>query len=459
MIYFIRYTELRVWLMSHLPKLNCPCKPGNATIAAFRRTLAFSHRMALPYELLIGLRYTRAKRRNHFISFISLISMLGIALGVAALIVVLSVMNGFQKELRTRILGVASHIEITGISGELGDWPALAAEALRHPEVRAAAPFVQSQAMLTADGAVKGALVRGILPDQEDQVADFRRTIKSGSLDDLRPGEFGIILGVDLARSLRVFTGDKVTLIAPQGTVTPAGMVPRLKSFRVVGIFEVGMYEYDAGLALIHLADAQRLYQMADRVSGVRLKVDDLFAAPRIVQELAPRINADAYLSDWTRSHANFFRAVQIEKTMMFIILSLIVAVAAFNLVSTLVMAVTDKQADIAILRTLGARPRSVMAIFVIQGALVGCIGLALGVIGGVVLALNIDVVVPAIERLFGVQFLSKEVYYISDLPSDLQWGDVWGVTLVAFALALLATLYPSWRAARVNPAEALRYE
>ncbi|MDR1994013.1 MAG: lipoprotein-releasing ABC transporter permease subunit [Azonexus sp.] len=413
----------------------------------------------MPYELLIGLRYTRAKRRNHFISFISLISMLGIALGVAALIVVLSVMNGFQKELRTRILGVASHIQITGINGELENWPALAAQAMQHPEVRAAAPFIQSQAMFTVDGSVKGALVRGILPDQEDKVADFRRTIKSGSLDDLRPGEFGVVLGAELARSLRVFTGDKVTLIAPQGTVTPAGVVPRLKSFRVVGIFEVGMYEYDAGLALIHLEDAQRLYQMGDRVTGVRLKVDDLFSAPRIVRELAPRINADAYLSDWTQSHANFFRAVQIEKTMMFIILSLIVAVAAFNLVSTLVMAVTDKQADIAILRTLGARPRSIMTVFVIQGALVGCIGLALGVIGGVVLALNIDVVVPAIERLFGVQFLSKEVYYISDLPSDLQWGDVWGVTLIAFVLALLATLYPSWRAARVNPAEALRYE
>lgn len=415
--------------------------------------------MALPYELLIGLRYTRAKRRNHFISFISLISMLGIALGVAALIVVLSVMNGFQKELRTRILGVASHIQITGINGELENWSALAAQAMQHPEVRAAAPFVQSQAMFTVDGGVKGALVRGILPDQEDKVADFRRTIRSGSLDDLRPGEFGVVLGSELARSLRVFTGDKVTLIVPQGTVTPAGVVPRLKSFRVVGIFEVGMYEYDSGLALIHLADAQRLVQMENRVSGVRLKVDDLFSAPRIVRELARTINADAYLSDWTQSHANFFRAVQIEKTMMFIILSLIVAVAAFNLVSTLVMAVTDKQADIAILRTLGARPRSIMAVFVIQGALVGCIGLALGIIGGVALALNIDVVVPAIERLFGVQFLSKEVYYISDLPSDLQWGDVWGVTLIAFVLALLATLYPSWRAARVNPAEALRYE
>ena len=415
--------------------------------------------MALPYELLIGLRYTRAKRRNHFISFISLISMLGIGLGVAALIVVLSVMNGFQKELRTRILGVASHIQIAGINGELTDWQTIAAQVAEHPEVRATAPFVQSQAMFTVDNGVKGVLVRGILPDQEERVADFAKTIKSGSLDDLRPGEFGVVLGADLARALRVFVGDKVTAIAPQGTVTPAGVVPRLKSFRVVGIFEVGMYEYDSRLALIHMADAQKLYQMEDRVSGVRLKVDDLFQAPRIARELVRYVNADAYISDWTKSHANFFRAVAIEKNMMFIILSLIVAVAAFNLVSTLVMAVTDKQADIAILRTLGARPLSIMTVFIVQGALVGFIGLGLGIAGGVALALNIDVVVPFIERMLGIHFLSKEVYYISDLPSDLQWGDVWGVTLIAFVLALLATIYPSWRASRVNPAEALRYE
>ena len=415
--------------------------------------------MPLPYELLIGLRYTRAKRRNHFISFISLISMLGIGLGVAALIVVLSVMNGFQKELRTRILGVASHIQIAGINGELTDWESIAAQAMQDPEVKAAAPFVQSQAMFTVENGVKGVLVRGIVPDLEDRVADFRQTIKSGSLDDLRPGEFGVVLGADLARALRVFVGEKVTVIAPQGSVTPAGVIPRLKSFTVVGIFEVGMFEYDSGLALIHMADAQKLYQMEDRVSGVRLKVDDLFQAPRIGRELVRYINADAYISDWTKSHANFFRAVAIEKNMMFIILSLIVAVAAFNLVSTLVMAVTDKQADIAILRTLGARPLSIMTIFVVQGALVGFIGLGLGIAGGVALALNIDVVVPFIERMLGIHFLSKEVYYISDLPSDLQWGDVWGVTLIAFVLALLATIYPSWRASRVNPAEALRYE
>jgi len=415
--------------------------------------------MRLPYELLIGLRYTRAKRRNHFISFISLISMAGIALGVAALIVVLSVMNGFQRELRERILGVASHVQITAMNGELHNWLEVGRQALQHPEVKAAAPFVQAQAMLSREDAVRGTLVRGIVPELEDKVADFRRFMKQGNLDNLRPGAFGIVLGRDLANALGVALEDKVTLIAPQGTVTPAGVVPRLKTFTVVGIFEAGMYEYDSGLALIDLADAQLLYRLGDGVTGVRLKLDDLFRAPRVTRELVPLIQEDAYLSDWTRSHANFFRAVQIEKNMMFIILSLIVAVAAFNIVSTLVMAVTDKQADIAILRTLGASPRSIMAVFVVQGALIGVIGLGLGVVGGVALALNIDVVVPFLERLLGIQFLSKDVYYISELPSELQWGDVIGITAIAFVLALVATLYPSWRASRVNPAEALRYE
>ena len=415
--------------------------------------------MALPYELLIGLRYTRAKRRNHFISFISGISMLGVALGVAALIVVLSVMNGFQKELRGRILSVVSHIQIQGASGELGDWPRVVAQAEKHPAVKAAAPFVQAQGMLSFNQNVRGAMVRGVLPDLEDKVADFRPHMKSGSLDALLPDSFGIVLGSELARALGVFIGDKVTLIAPQGVVTPAGVVPRLKTFTVVGIFEVGMFEYDNGLALVAMADAQKLYRMEDRVSGVRLKLDDLFTAPMVGHELARLLDVDAFISDWTRSHANFFRAVQIEKNMMFIILSLIVAVAAFNIVSTLVMAVTDKQSDIAILRTLGASPGSIMAVFMVQGALIGLIGLALGVAGGVALALNIDVVVPAIERLFGVQFLSKEIYYINQLPSELQWRDVTGITAISFVLALVATLYPSWRAARVNPAAALRYE
>lgn len=413
----------------------------------------------MQYELFIGLRYTRAKRRNHFISFISLISMCGIALGVAALIVVLSVMNGFQKELRTRILGVASHVQISGPGGELAAWQQAADQAAQHPQVRAAAPYVAAQGMLSFDQTVRGALVRGILPDAEEQVADFNQYMRGGSMQVLKPGEFGIVLGAELARALQVFIGDKVTLIAPQGLVTPAAILPRLKQFKVVGLFEAGMYEYDSGLALVHLADAQALYRMEDRVSGVRLKLDDLFAAPRVARELLSRVDGDVRIADWTRSHANFFRAVQIEKNVMFIILLLIVAVAAFNIVSTMVMAVTDKESDIAILRTLGASPGSIMQVFIVQGALIGVIGLALGLAGGIALALNIDVVVPAIERLFNTQFLAKEVYYISELPSDLQWRDVGVITAVSFVLTLLATLYPSWRASRVNPAEALRYE
>ncbi|MDK9725728.1 MAG: lipoprotein-releasing ABC transporter permease subunit [Sterolibacteriaceae bacterium MAG5] len=415
------------------------------------------------YELWIGLRYTRAKKRtggrNPFISFISLISMLGIALGVAALIVVLSVMNGFQKELRTRILGVASHVQITGADGELADWSHVAQGAARHPRVQALAPYVQAQGMLSYDQQVRGTVVRGIYPEAEDKVADFARHMKGGSLELLQPGEFGIVLGIELARALRVYVGDKVTLIAPQGLVTPAAVLPRLKQFKVVGVFEVGMFEYDSGLALIHVADAQKLYRMDDRVSGVRLKIDDLFGAPQVSRELLRFLDADVFITDWTKSHANFFRAVQIEKNMMFLILLLIVAVAAFNIVSTLVMAVTDKQADIAILRTLGASPRSILLVFIVQGAMIGVVGLIAGVVGGVALALNIDVVVPAIERALNVQFLAKDVYYITDLPSDLQWPDVGVIAGVSFVLTLLATLYPSWRAARTNPAEALRYE
>ncbi len=415
--------------------------------------------MALPYELLIGLRYTRAKRRNQFVSFISMISMLGIALGVAALIVVLSVMNGFQTELRGRILAVVSHIQVSGANGEMEGWPQVAEQSAKQPGVLAAAPYVQAQGMLSFGPAVRGAMVRGVVPEYEDKVVDFSSHMKEGRIEALAPDAFNIVLGSELARALGVLVGDKVTLIAPQGVVTPAGVVPRLKTFTVAGIFEVGMFEYDSGLALIRLEDAQRLYRMDERVSGVRLKLEDLFQAPRIARELAARLDVPAYISDWTRSHANFFRAVQIEKNMMFIILSLIVAVAAFNIVSTLVMAVTDKQADIAILRTLGASPGSVMAVFMVQGALIGFIGLALGVAGGVALALNVDVVVPFIERLLGTQFMSKEVYYISNLPSELQWGDVTTITAVSFVLSLLATVYPSWRASRVNPAEALRYE
>jgi lipoprotein-releasing system permease protein len=413
-----------------------------------------------PYELAVGLRYTRARKgsgRNAFISFIALMSMAGIALGVAALIVVLSVMNGFQQELRNRILSVASHIEVRGLPA-LADWESVARQALANPRVKAAAPYVTGQAMLSAGDANRGVIVRGIDPAREDGVADIGRHMRRGSLADLRPGEFGIVLGAEVARALGVTVGDTVVAITPQGAVTPAGTLPRIKSFRVVGVFEVGMYEFDSGLALVALADAQKLWRV-DGVSGVRLKLDDLFAAPAVVRELARTVVANAELRDWTQSHANFFRAVQIEKRVMFIILTLIVAVAAFNIVSAQVMLVTDKQADIAILRTLGASPASILAIFVIQGALIGVIGTLIGVAGGVALALNVETVVPAIERTFGVAFLDKSVYYISDLPSDLQRGDVVTIAFIALALALAATLYPSWRAARVNPAEALRYE
>lgn len=417
----------------------------------------------MSFETLIGLRYVRARRRalgrNRFISFISMVSMAGIALGVAALIVVLSVMNGFQRELRERILGVAAHIQVVAYEGDLQDWPAVARLTARHPGVRAAAPYVQQQGLLALGESVRGTVVRGILPADEDRVADFARHMKAGRLDDLQPGRFGIVLGSELARALGVLPGEKVTLIAPSGMVTPAAILPRLKQFTVVGVFEAGMYEYDVGLALIHMRDAQALYRMGEGVTGVRLALDDLFAAPRIARELLDKIDRGTGVTDWTRAHANFFRAVQIEKNVMFIILSLIVAVAAFNIVSTLVMAVQDKQADIAILRTLGASPGSIMLIFVIQGAIMGTIGLALGVAGGVALALNVDVVVPAIERAFGMQFLAKDVYFISDLPSQLLWSDVGTITGLALLITLLATLYPSWRASRINPAEALRYE
>ncbi|AJP48398.1 cell division protein FtsX [Rugosibacter aromaticivorans] len=415
------------------------------------------------YEFLIGLRYTRAQPRegggNRFISFIALISMLGLALGVAALIIVLSVMNGFQKELRERILGVVSHIQVTTESGELTDWSHVVQGVARHPQVRAAAPYVQQQGMLSFDGQVRGVMVRGIVPKAEDTVANFSRHMQAGRLEQLVPGEFGIVLGAELAHALQARLGDKVTLLAPQGLVTPAAILPRVKQFRVVGIFDVGMYEFDSGLALIELSDAQKMYRMGDRVSGVRLKVDDLFAAPKISRELLRFLDADVGVTDWTRTHANFFRAVDIEKRMMFLILLLIVAVAAFNIVSTLVMAVQDKRADIAILRTLGASPPSIMGIFVVQGTLIGVIGLLAGVALGVTVALNIDVVVPFIERLFSMQFLAKDVYYISELPSDMHWSDVGTISVVSFVLTILATLYPSWRASRTQPAEALRYE
>ena len=410
------------------------------------------------YELMIGLRYTRAKRRNRFISFIALISMAGIALGVTVLIVVLSVMNGFQTEVRTRILGVASHLQITGPAGTVGDWQSVARRAAEHPRVLAAAPYVQAQGMLSSDRGARGVAVRGVLPQAEEGVADFAKHMVSGKLEALRADAFGIVLGVDLARALGAQPGDKIALIAPQGIVTPAGVVPRLKQFTVVGTFDVGFNEADAGLALIHLEDAQKLYQLGSQVSGVRLKLHDLFEARLVGRELMARM-PDLFAWDWSRSHPNLFRAVQIEKRMMFIILTLIIAVATFNVASTLVMLVTDKQADIAILRTLGAAPGSVMKIFMVQGAVIGVLGTLLGVAGGLLLALNLETVVPAIETMLGFKFFSKDVYLIPDLPSEVQYDDVAGVALISLVLAFLATLYPSWRASKTNPAEALRYE
>ncbi|MCO6427922.1 lipoprotein-releasing ABC transporter permease subunit [Nitrosomonas communis] len=413
-----------------------------------------------PYELLIGLRYTRAKKRNHFISFISLISLLGITLGMTALITVMSVMNGFHKEIRSRILGVASHVQISSINGILTNWQTVADTASKHPLVVAAAPYVNAQGMLSHNQVVRGVIVRGILPDDESRVADFAQMMVMGELNRLAAGEFGIVIGIELARSLGAFPGDKIVLISPQGQVTPAGILPRLKQFTVTGVFEAGHYEYDSGLALIHMADAQKLYRMEPgQVSGVRLKLQDMFQAPQVVRDLSLVVAADNYLTDWTHQHANYFRAIQIEKRMLSLILALIIAVAAFNIVSTLVMAVTDKQSDIAILRTLGASPGSIMKIFIVQGTLIGVLGTVLGLIGGMLLAYNVGEVVAFIEQLFSVQFLSQEVYYISEIPSDPQLEDIVTVAAVSFLLTLLATLYPSYRASKVNPAEALRYE
>jgi lipoprotein-releasing system permease protein len=410
------------------------------------------------YELLVGLRYTRAKRRNRFIGVNSLVSMIGIAVGVWALIVVLSVMNGFQKEVRTRILGVVSHVQISGPGNLLPDWQAVAQAATQNPRVMAAAPFVQGQAMLSAGRAVRGALVRGIEPGMEERVADFSRHMRAGSLADLKPGEFGIVLGVELARSLGVAEGDKVTIVAPGGQVTPAGVVPRLKQFTVVGRFDAGHYEYDSALALIHLDDAARLFRV-EGPTGVQVKLADVQRARQVADVLAADLGPTVAVRDWTRTNRNWFDAVQIEKRLMFIILTLIVAVAAFNLVSTLVMTVTDKQADIAILRTLGASPRSIMGIFMVQGAAAGVIGTLGGCALGLVVAFNIDVIVPAIERALHTSFLPSSVYLISRMPSDPQRGDIVPIVVISLVLAFLATLYPSWRASRVQPAQALRYE
>ncbi|MCP4996759.1 MAG: lipoprotein-releasing ABC transporter permease subunit [Gammaproteobacteria bacterium] len=415
--------------------------------------------MFRPLELFIGLRYTRAKRRNHFISFISFTSMLGIMLGVVALITVLSVMNGFHKEVRERILGMTSHASIAAYDGNLKTWQEAMRLAGEHPKVVGSAPYVEAQTMLTNGKRVSGTLLRGVDPAMEDRVSDVGSHMLTGRLESLTAGEYGIVLGKELAIILGVGLGDKVTVVTPQIRMTPAGVLPRLKRFTVRGIFEVGMGEYDRGVAIVHLKDAAKLLKLGNGVTGVRLKLDDLFEAPMVSRELANQLPGSYRVSDWTYKHRNFFSALRTEKRMMGLILFLIVAVAAFNIVSTLVMVVTDKQSDIAILRTLGISPRAVMGIFIVQGATIGFIGTLLGIISGIALAKNLEVLVAWIEEIFQVNFLDPNIYYISRLPSDLHWDDVSMISIGAFIITLLATLYPAWRASRVQPAEALRYE
>ena len=418
--------------------------------------------MNLPYEILLGWRYTRAgraARRNGFISFISGVSMLGIALGVAALIIVLSVMNGFQKEVRDRMLGVVSHIEVYAADGApVPDLPQVLARIRQHPAVAGAAPFITAQALLARGEDMKGVLLRGIDPALEPQVSDLSSEAQAAVLQRLQPGTFGVVPGRDLALALGVLPGDQVTLISPSGQVTPAGVMPRMKQLAVLGQFVSGHYEYDSTLALMHMDDAARIFRL-EGPTGIRVKLRDLHAAREVARELQLQLGSAFYVRDWTQQNRTWFAAVQVEKRMMFIILTLIVAVAAFNLVSTLVMTVTDKRADIAILRTLGASPRSIMGIFVVQGATSGVIGTLTGLLLGLLVAFNIDVIVPAIEHLMGVSFLPRDIYLISRMPSEPQSADIVPITVISLILALVATLYPSWRASRVNPAEALRYE
>jgi len=415
--------------------------------------------MFKPLSLYIGLRYTGAKRRTQFISFITLTSVLGIALGVTALITVLSVMNGFEAELRQRILGMTAHSTITGRTGELDNWQGLQATIKDYPHIEGTAPFVKGQVMINSGRRVSGSLLRGIIPSEEIAVSDVADKMTMGELSLLHAGKYQIVLGSELASYLGASVGEKVTIISPQVNSTPAGIIPRLRRFTVVGIFEVGMYEYDRNMAIIHIDDAKKLLRLGGKVSGLRLKLDDLFNAPEITHQIAKQLYGRYFVRDWTQAHSNFFQAIRTEKRVMFIILLLIVAVAAFNIVSTLVMVVTDKKADIAILKTQGLSPMAVMRIFIILGGIIGLVGTLLGTVGGVLLALNVETIVPAIEEFFGVNFMAADVYYISSLPSKLVWMDVGVIAVVAFSLSLLATLYPAWQASKVNPAEVLRYE
>lgn len=415
--------------------------------------------MFKPKELFIGLRYTRAKRRNQFVSFISLTSILGVTIGVAALIIVLSVMNGFEQEMRNRILGMTSHATVSDITGTLSDWESLSKKLEGHQRIVGMAPYISNEAMLNNGRRVSGAIVRGILPKEEGNVSKVGTSMVSGDINELKPGRYGIVLGSALANTLGTYEGDKVTLITPQANFTPIGAVPRLRRFTVVGVFEVGMQEFDRNTAVIHLDDAQKVFSFKDNISGLRLKLDDLFAAPVIAAGITRQLGDEYWVSDWTKRHVNFFRALKMEKTVMFIILFLIVCVAAFNIVSSLVMTVTDKQSDIAILRTIGMTPKSIMAIFMIQGTIIGFLGVVLGVLIGVPVAVNIETLIPAIESYFQTDFLPCDVYYICDLPSDLHVDDTIGISLIALALSFLATIYPAWRASKIQPIDALRFE
>ncbi|WP_372596827.1 lipoprotein-releasing ABC transporter permease subunit [Amphritea sp.] len=414
--------------------------------------------MFRPFSLYVGLRYTSAKRNNNFISFISLVSMLGLMLGVAALIVVLSVMNGFDRELKERILGMVPHGTISDYGTPLENWQAVAEKVNQQPGVIGTAPYIQAQGMLTNRGVVRGVLINGIEPELEQKISILDNHIKAGSLDALQPKSYGIVLGSLLARSMGVALGDKVTLVLPEASISVAGIIPRLKRFTVVGVFEVGA-ELDANLAYIHIDDAARIKRMASGVDGIRLEFDNLFQAPARIRQIIADLGEFYRASDWTRTHGNLFQAIQLEKKMIGLLLFLIVFVAAFNIVSTLVMVVTDKKGDIAILRTLGATPGRIMRIFMVQGTVIGVMGTLLGSVLGVVLALTITDLIAWVEHTFGVQFLSADVYFISYLPSQLQTGDVMVIISVALGISFLATIYPAWRASRTQPAEALRYE
>lgn len=413
----------------------------------------------MKYEFLIGRRYLRSSRGNRFVSFISTISMAGVAIGVAVLIVVLSVMNGAEREVRERILSLTSHASISPLNARLGDWQDTAARIRDNPAVLAAAPYIEDQALLIAGGKSSGAIVSGVLPEDERQVTVIADKVVEGSLGALKPGEYGIVLGSELAKALGVSLGGRVVITTSLRTTTPAGVMPRWRGFKVVGIFSAGMYEYDRNLAYVHIADAARLYRMGDDVSGLRLKLADMFAAPRVVRELAGALGGGYYIDDWTRKHATFFRSIQLTKSALFLILLLVVGVAAFNIISTLVMVVKDKRSDIAILRTLGAAPRSVLAIFLTQGVAIGAIGTLAGVLLGVLISVNLEGLIHGLEALLGVHFLDAKVYFITDLPARVEWSDVLQISLTAFGLCCLSTLYPSWRAARTQPAQSLRHE